>query len=166
MKKNQETQPADAAAPPRPTPSSPAVSSRMSRQRRQDTAMEVAVRKLLHSGGLRYRVGLPVPGIRRRTIDIAFTRAKVAIFLDGCFWHGCPEHATRPKANAAWWQEKLARNVARDLETTEHLERAGWLVLRFWEHEAPQAAAQRIRAEVAAVRSGPQRRFGNDRGAG
>ncbi len=128
--------------------------------------MEVAVRKLLHSSGLRYRVGLPVPGMRRRTIDIAFTRAKVAIFLDGCFWHGCPEHATRPKANAAWWQEKLARNVARDLETTAHLEGAGWVVLRFWEHEPPETAAQRIRAEVVQVRSGPQGRFGNDRTAG
>lgn len=81
-------------------PSSPAVSDRMSHQASRDTAPEVAVRKLLHASGYRYRLNERVPHMSRRTIDIAFTRAKVAVFLDGCFWHGCPEHATQPKSNA------------------------------------------------------------------
>jgi DNA mismatch endonuclease (patch repair protein) len=120
----------------------------MSRQASRDTAPEVAVRRLLHAAGLRYRVNRPVPDIPRRTIDIVFTKAKVAIFLDGCFWHGCPEHATHPKANAAWWRAKLDKNMARDLETTEHLRAAGWTVLRFWEHESPEDVARRIARSV------------------
>lgn len=84
----------------------------------------------------------------RRTIDIVFTKAKVAIFLDGCFWHGCPEHATHPKVNAAWWRAKLDKNMARDLETTEHLQAEGWTVLRFWEHESPEDVARRIAQSV------------------
>ncbi|MET9613384.1 very short patch repair endonuclease [Kitasatospora indigofera] len=133
-------------------PSSAGVSARMSRQRRKDTEIEVAVRKLLHASGLRYRVGLPVPGMRRRTIDVAFTRAKVAVFLDGCFWHGCPEHATRPKANSSWWATKLDRNIARDTETSRHLEEAGWLVLRFWEHQSPESVAVEIASAVSHTR--------------
>jgi DNA mismatch endonuclease (patch repair protein) len=86
--------------------------------------------------------------MRRRTIDVAFTRAKIAVFMDGCFWHGCPEHATHPKSNAVWWREKLDRNMARDTETTERLVAAGWEVLRFWEHEAPTEVALRIAAAV------------------
>ncbi|MFG2997056.1 very short patch repair endonuclease [Streptomyces sp. NPDC048340] len=131
------------------TPSSPGVSARMSRQASRDTNPEMSVRRLLHASGLRYRVNFPVPGMRRRTIDIAFTRAKIAIFLDGCFWHGCPEHATQPKANAQWWRSKLDTNMARDRETTAHLEAAGWMVLRFWEHESPASAADSIRSAAA-----------------
>ncbi len=82
--------------------------------------------------------------MRRRTIDIAFTRARIAVFLDGCFWHGCPEHATRPKANAEWWRVKLEKNMSRDRETTTHLENSGWTVLRFWEHESPDAVARKV----------------------
>ncbi|MEU9183134.1 very short patch repair endonuclease [Streptomyces sp. NPDC048484] len=129
-------------------PSSPAVSARMSRQARRDTAPEVAVRKLLHAAGHRYRLNVRVPEMSRRTIDIAFTRAKVAVFMDGCFWHGCPQHATRPKANAEWWREKLDGNMARDAETTRHLAASGWTVLRFWEHEAPGDVAERVAATV------------------
>ncbi|GAA4918116.1 hypothetical protein GCM10023237_70140 [Streptomyces coeruleoprunus] len=80
----------------------------------------------------------------RRTIDIAFPGTRIAVFLDGCFWHGCPQHATHPKSNADWWRTKLEKNVARDRETTEHLEAAGWTVLRFWEHEAPDAVARAV----------------------
>ncbi|WP_079178817.1 very short patch repair endonuclease [Streptomyces humi] len=120
----------------------------MSRQVSRDTAPEIAVRKLLHSAGFRYRVNVPVPGMSRRTIDIVFSKAKIAVFLDGCFWHGCPEHATQPKANAAWWRTKLDKNVARDLETTEHLTARGWTVLRFWEHESPADVAHRIAASL------------------
>ncbi|MER8017711.1 very short patch repair endonuclease [Streptomyces griseoluteus] len=120
----------------------------MSRQARKDTSAELAVRRLLHAAGMRYRVEYPVPGMARRRIDVAFTRAKVAVLIDGCFWHGCPQHATQPKANAEWWREKLARNMARDLETTAHLNARGWTVLRFWEHEAPEEVAVRVRAAV------------------
>lgn len=130
------------------TPSSPGVSARMSRQASKDTAVELAVRRLLHAAGLRYRVEYPVPGMARRRIDVAFTRAKVAVLIDGCFWHGCPQHATQPKANAEWWRTKLDRNMARDQETTEHLTAQGWTVLRFWEHEAPEDVAVRVRAAV------------------
>lgn len=128
-------------------PSSPSVSARMSRQARRDTAPEVAVRKLLHASGYRYRLNERVPHMPRRTIDIAFTRAKVAVFLDGCFWHGCPDHATRPKSNAEWWRQKLDKNMARDAETTAHLVSEGWTVLRFWEHQPPAQVAEVV-AEV------------------
>ncbi|MFI7360885.1 very short patch repair endonuclease [Streptomyces sp. NPDC050149] len=128
-------------------PSSPGVSARMSRQASRDTAPEVAVRKLLHASGYRYRLNERVPHMSRRTIDIAFTRAKVAVFLDGCFWHGCPDHATQPKSNAEWWRQKLDRNMARDAETTTHLVGQGWTVLRFWEHQPPTQVAERV-AEV------------------
>jgi DNA mismatch endonuclease (patch repair protein) len=129
-------------------PLSAAVSARMSRQARKDTACEIAVRRLLHSAGLRYRVEYPVPGMARRRIDVAFTSVKVAVLIDGCFWHGCPLHATQPKANAEWWRSKLDRNMARDRETTEHLIAEGWTVLRFWEHEAAEEVAARVAAAV------------------
>lgn len=106
----------------------------MSRLRRRDNEAELAVRRLLHAAGYRYRVAYPVPGMPRRTIDIAFTRAKVAVFIDGCFWHGCAEHGTKPSSNSEWWATKLAANMARDRDTTQWLESQGWTVLRFWEH--------------------------------
>lgn len=125
----------------------------MSRQGSRDTAPEVAVRRLLHAIGLRYRVNVPVPGMPRRTIDIAFGQAKIAVFMDGCFWHGCPEHATSPKANAEWWRSKLDKNMTRDRETSLHLEAAGWTVLRFWEHERPEAVAETIARVRQAARA-------------
>ncbi|NMF28494.1 very short patch repair endonuclease [Cellulosimicrobium aquatile] len=131
----------------------------MSQARRRDTKPEVDVRRLLHARGLRYRVTYPVPGMARRTIDIAFTRAKVAVFLDGCFWHSCPEHRTSPRSNGDWWRTKLERNAARDAETTAALEADGWTVLRFWEHESPEAIAAAVHGVVAGRRghtpSGP-----------
>ncbi|MGW6455130.1 very short patch repair endonuclease [Streptomyces sp. NPDC055078] len=137
------------------TPSSTGVSNRMSRQGSRDTGCEMAVRKLLHAGGMRYRLHVPVPGMPRRKIDVAFQRAKVAVFLDGCFWHGCPVHATQPKSNADWWRVKLGKNMARDLETTEHLESEGWTVLRFWEHEPPPDVAAEVARAVRRRLSGP-----------
>ncbi|WP_406462615.1 very short patch repair endonuclease [Streptomyces sp. NBC_00111] len=131
-------------------PSSPGVSARMKRQPSRDTTPEVAIRKLLHAAGFRYRLNERVPGMPRRTIDIAFTRAKVAVLIDGCFWHGCPLHATQPKANAQWWRDKLDRNMERDTETTQHLTAAGWTVLRFWEHESTEGVARQIAAAVTA----------------
>ncbi|MFJ5267809.1 very short patch repair endonuclease [Streptomyces sp. NPDC088358] len=124
----------------------------MSRQGSRDTAPEIAVRRLLHASGLRYRVHVPVPGVPRRTIDIVFGKAKIAVFVDGCFWHGCPLHATQPKANAEWWRAKLDKNMTRDRDTTEHLRSAGWTVLRFWEHEPPEEVARRIAATLASAR--------------
>lgn len=111
---------------------------------RRDTGAELALRRALHSRGLRYRVTYPVPGQRRRTIDVAFTRAKVAVFVDGCFWHGCPEHGTMPRSNSEWWTTKLAANHARDRDTDRVLEAQGWTVVRVWEHESPDLAAMRV----------------------
>lgn len=115
---------------------------RMVAQRTRDTAPELLLRRALHAAGYRFRLNVKVPGAPRRTIDIAFTRHKLAVMVDGCFWHGCPVHSVPPKHNAAWWADKLARNKARDAETTALLEAAGWRVLRVWEHEpVPEAVA-------------------------
>jgi len=107
----------------------------------RDTKPELAVRRLLHADGFRYRVNFRPSREIRRTADIVFTRRRVAVFIDGCFWHGCPLHGTSPKANAEYWGPKLARNVERDLETTALLTASGWTVLRFWEHENPADVA-------------------------
>ncbi len=126
----------------------------MQSQRRRDTAAEVAVRKALHRMGFRYRVDRPVvPGLRRRA-DLVFGPAKVAVFVDGCFWHSCPQHATFPAANADWWRDKLAGNVARDRATDRALASAGWLAVRVWEHEDPEDAARRIADAVQDRRPG------------
>ncbi|WP_308113329.1 very short patch repair endonuclease [Antribacter soli] len=134
--------------PAHPGPSSAPVSALMSRAKRRDTAPELALRRELHARGLRYRVTFPVPGQRRRTIDVAFTRAKLAVFIDGCFWHGCPEHGTRPRSNSAWWRDKLAANQARDADTDRTLIELGWTVIRAWEHEAAADVADRIESIV------------------
>ena len=107
----------------------------MKANRRRDTSPEMTLRRALHAAGLRYRVDFPLPFDRRRRADIVFTKQKVAVFVDGCFWHRCPEHYTSPKANAAFWAEKAARNVARDRDTDARLAELGWTVTRFWEHE-------------------------------
>lgn len=114
-------------------PSSTAVSARMSRQRRRDTSPELALRKELHRHGHRYRVDAPLPGIPRRRADLLFARAKVAVFVDGCFWHGCPVHATSPATNREWWQQKLIGNRNRDRDTDQRLQQVGWTVIRIWE---------------------------------
>lgn len=134
-------------------PSSAAVSARMSRHPRRDTGPELALRRILHSAGMRYRVQVPVPGMPRRTIDLAFPRWKVAVFVDGCFWHGCAAHRSVPAANGTFWQRKIEGNVARDVQTGEHLRSLGWRVVRIWEHEAPGDAADRVIAAVTQVRS-------------
>jgi DNA mismatch endonuclease (patch repair protein) len=131
-------------------PSSAAVSERMSRARRAHTAPERALRSALHRQGLRFRVQRPLEFDRRRKADIVFTRARVAVFVDGCFWHSCPEHATFPKANARAWQNKLRRNRERDADTDSRLVAEGWRVIRVWEHEDPVAAAHRVAAAVRA----------------
>lgn len=123
--------------------------------RRRDTGPEVVVRRLLHGAGKRYRVDFPMPGARRRRIDIAFTRARVAVFVDGCFWHGCPEHYTVPRRNALYWAEKVQRNQRRDRDTETTLTAAGWRVLRFWEHEAPEQVVAAVLDALARPAAAP-----------
>jgi DNA mismatch endonuclease (patch repair protein) len=108
---------------------------------------ELALRSLLHSRGLRFRVDHPIPALRRRA-DVVFTRARVAVFVDGCFWHDCPEHGTTPQANAAWWTEKIAANRARDHDTDRTLTQSGWTSIRIWEHEDAEDAARKVEAIV------------------
>jgi DNA mismatch endonuclease, patch repair protein len=122
----------------------------MQRQARRDTRAELLLRSELHRRGLRYRVHQrPVPAFRREA-DVVFRRARVAVFVDGCFWHGCPDHVSWPKANSAWWREKIQANVQRDRETDRALVDAGWVVVRVWEHEDPLRAADRIESTVRA----------------
>ncbi|HZL04094.1 MAG TPA: very short patch repair endonuclease [Coriobacteriia bacterium] len=135
---------------PHPGSSSELISRRMSALKRCDNGPELAVRRLLHASGLRYRVTYPIPGQRRRTIDIAFPRARLAVYIDGCFWHGCPAHGTAPKANRAWWAEKIAANRARDVAAATQLEGLGWTVVRFWEHQPPDEVARAVRAVLDA----------------
>lgn len=118
--------------------------ARMQRQARRDTQPELALRRELHRRGRRFFVDrAPLKGVRRRA-DLVFPRRRVAVYIDGCFWHSCPLHATQPRNNAAWWAEKLAGNVARDRDTDARLIEAGWMVVRVWEHEDPMAAADRV----------------------
>lgn len=132
-----------------PKPLDQTVSRRMSKQRRRDTAPERRLRSQLHRRGLRFRVDRPpVPGMRSRA-DIVFTRAKVAVFVDGCFWRVCPDQATWPENNKEWWAEKLNSNVERDRRVDETLAEAGWVVVRVWEHEDPAVAAERVQLEVS-----------------
>ncbi|MGY1813291.1 very short patch repair endonuclease [Blastococcus sp. SYSU D00820] len=132
----------------RPPASTPEVAARMSRARRRDTAPEVAVRREAYRRGLRYRVDASLPGLPRRRADMVFVRRRIAVFIDGCFWHSCPVHATTPTANREWWVAKLQRNEERDRHTDDHLRGLGWTVLRFWEHEDPSAAVDVIERVV------------------
>lgn len=125
---------------------------RMSAQRSSDTAPEVAIRRLLHARGLRYRVNRPLPGLPRRRADLTFSAVRVAVFVDGCFWHGCPTHGNIPRTNINYWAPKIARNVARDADTDHHLSSNGWTVVRIWEHESAEEAASRIERVVRARR--------------
>jgi DNA mismatch endonuclease (patch repair protein) len=128
-------------------------STRMSRQARRDTRPELEIRRRIHRLGYRYRVNHPLPGLPRRRADLTFTPKRVVVFVDGCFWHACPEHATSPKNNGAWWAEKLKLNVERDRETDGVLRLAGWNVIRIWEHEDPDLAVHRV---VEALTAGTQ----------
>lgn len=125
--------------------SSRATRATMQANRSRDTKPELAVRRILHAAGLRYRVAARVEPDVRRTVDVVFTRQRIAVLIDGCFWHGCPEHWVLPKTNIEYWQEKIDRNTARDRDTDARLAERGWTVLRFWEHE--------VRADAGAVAS-------------
>ncbi|SDO07904.1 T/G mismatch-specific endonuclease [Geodermatophilus sp. DSM 45219] len=124
----------------------------MQKQRTRDTAPEMAIRRLLHAAGLRYRVDFsPLPGSRRRA-DLVFTSSRVAVFVDGCFWHGCPIHGSQSRTNSQFWSQKIESNVLRDNNTDAALRDADWLPLRVWEHEDPALAAKRVQAIVTARR--------------
>ncbi|WP_329208660.1 very short patch repair endonuclease [Streptomyces sp. NBC_00683] len=128
--------------------------------RSRDTAPELLLRSLVHAAGLRYRVAAkPLPKMRR-TADMVFRPVKVAVFIDGCFWHGCPDHFVMPKTNRPYWEDKIGRNVQRDRDTDQRLADEGWLVLRFWEHLDPEACADTV---IDAVKSRRQAVAGSRR---
>ena len=131
-----------------PPPSSEAARRRMESARQRDTAPEVRLRLLLYGMGLRYRIDCkPLPTLRRKA-DLLFRPAKGAVYVDGCFWHGCPQHATWPKQNAEFWRDKIETNRRRDADTDQQLSESGWLVIRVWEHEDAEKAAVRVAAAV------------------
>lgn len=132
--------------------SSPQSRARMRANRRRDTSPELAVRRALHARGYRYYVDRrPLKSLNRRA-DLVFPRLKVAVFVDGCFWHGCPEHHTHARSNAGFWQSKVEVNRARDSDTVHKLTAAGWEVLRIWEHEPVSDAVARIEETLAGQR--------------
>ncbi|AGI79182.1 very short patch repair endonuclease [Pseudomonas aeruginosa] len=136
-----------------PAPASPETSQRMSRTPQRDNPRERALRSELHRRGLRFRLHRRVLVSSRRSVDIAFPTSRTAVFMDGCFWHGCPAHGTWPKSNAEWWRAKINANIARDRDTDCKLIEAGWTVIRVWEHEDIQTAADRIEAVVRRLSS-------------
>jgi DNA mismatch endonuclease (patch repair protein) len=139
----------------------PRIANVMRGNRSRDTKPELAVRRLLHARGLRYRVNArPVPTLRR-TADVVFPRKRIAVFIDGCYWHGCPAHYVAARSNRDYWDAKIARNISRDAETTAALSEAGWKVLRYWSHTPPEQVAASICEEVrgtAAQQSRPSQR--------
>lgn len=128
-----------------PHPTSEAASAVMRGNKKVNTRPELAVRRLLHAQGFRYRVNyrITMPDLKVRP-DIVFTRQRLAVFIDGCFWHGCPKHGTKPRANAAYWDSKIARNQDRDQRIDTALQASGWKVIRAWEHEPPESVAASV----------------------
>jgi DNA mismatch endonuclease, patch repair protein len=127
----------------------------MQGNRRRDTAPELAVRRLLHAAGCRYRVDVPpLTGLRRRA-DVVFTKQKLAVFIDGCYWHGCPSHGTTPATNTEYWSSKVAANRRRDQDTNDRLGAAGWCVARYWEHEPAETVAADIMRRLRNMRALP-----------
>lgn len=124
------------------TPRSVGVSRQMSRMPRRDTGPELLLRRALHARGMRFRTHLKLPG----RPDIVLTRARLAVFVDGCFWHACPEHGNLPKNNREWWREKLTANVTRDCAKDEALRQLGWEPLHIWEHVPPDEGAAVVEA--------------------
>lgn len=127
-----------------PAPASDQVRRRMCTQRERDTRTERVLRQALHGRGLRFRLHQRLLPGSRREADIVFAASRVAVFVDGCFWHGCPDHATWPRNNARFWREKIEMNRERDRETSDQLTALGWAVVRVWEHESPVDASDRI----------------------
>ena len=160
---------------PYPKPLNSAVATRMRRNRRRDTRPERALRSALHARGARFRVDHPIQldGVRVRP-DVSFTRWRVAVFVDGCFWHSCPRHGNTPDRNIAYWGPKLERNIARDRRVDTALTQAGWHVIRAWEHEPAPEVADRVLSAVcaaqsrseASARQRPRRRLSSGAGRG
>lgn len=136
----------------KPIASSKVVSTNMKRQKSKDTQCELAVRRHLHSAGLRYRVDFRPLQNQRFRADIGWKSLRLAVFIDGCFWHGCPLHGTTPRSNTEWWAEKLSKNKQRDIRVVQQLEDAGWTVVRFWEHEPAEIVAAEIISLVSTLR--------------
>ena len=134
-----------------PTPLDARTRERFKRQPQRDTKPELVIRRELHRRGFRFRLDVRVSKSIRSKPDIVFNGAKVAVFVDGCFWHGCPDHGTFPKNNREWWAQKLEANVKRDERTTAALEHEGWKIIRLWEHEPVNHAADRVAADRVAV---------------
>ena len=130
----------------------------MQANRRRDTKPELALRQALFARGLRYRVDYPVLAGSRRRADVVFTRMRVVVFVDGCFWHGCPMHGTQPRTNSDFWADKIAANRRRDVDTDGRLGREGWRVLRFWEHEDMGSCAARVADLISELRTRGARR--------
>jgi DNA mismatch endonuclease (patch repair protein) len=132
------------SVPPAPEASSADARTRMKANRGRDTAPEMALRRELHRRGYRFRVDrAPVSSLRCRA-DLIFSRDRLAVFVDGCFWHGCPEHLSWPKANRDWWRTKISATIARDRRNDAVLRAAGWAVIRIWEHDSVQLAADLV----------------------
>lgn len=145
--------------PPPPAATDDATRVRMQKQGRRDTKPEVRIRKTLHARGLRFMVDAKPEPTLRRTADLVFRGPKVAVFVDGCFWHGCPTHARATKSNTKWWADKIEANRQRDGETVALLEAAGWTAIRVWEHEDPDQAADRVEEEIRRRQTSQVRRF-------
>jgi DNA mismatch endonuclease (patch repair protein) len=123
----------------------------MKATRQRDTAAEIAIQQALVQAGVEFDVDVPIIPSTRRRADIVIREQRLVVFVDGCFWHGCPVHGTWPKQNADWWREKLERNRERDADTDQRLLTAGWNVLRIWEHETPSEAVAKILGHVRAL---------------
>jgi DNA mismatch endonuclease, patch repair protein len=132
-------------------PADPAVRARFRQQLREGTRPEMSLRRELHRRGRRFRVQYAVAGLPRRRVDIAFPKQHLAVFVDGCFWHGCPIHFIAPHANREWWLAKIAVNTARDRDTDERLLALGWVPLRLWEHVPSQVAADEVTAKLEGI---------------
>lgn len=120
----------------------------MQANRGRDTGPELSLRSALHRRGLRFRLHQAIVPGTRRSVDIVFKRARVAVLVDGCFWHGCPTHGSTAKANASFWKAKIIANKRRDADTDRRLRNCGWEVMRIWEHERPESAAARIKRAI------------------
>lgn len=123
----------------------------------RETQPELRLRQALHAAGLRFRKDCRPAADVRCTADVVFTRQRVCVFVDGCFWHGCPEHFVCPKTNAAWWQEKIEDNRRRDHEKPAALRVQGWLVLRYWEHDLAGDGLQQVVTAITAALSNSAR---------
>ena len=134
-----------------PIASSESVRKRMSATPRENTPVELALRSKLHRLGLRFRIHQRIVPDTRRVVDIVFPRARIAVFVDGCFWHGCPEHGTLPgETNRDWWREKIETNRHRDIDTNKRLSESGWDIVRVWEHDDLDEAATNIAKRICA----------------